>query len=80
MVKAFDHVTIVVRDVEAAKRFFALLGFKEIKSVVINMEHASFDQGLAQRLADRLGGACYALHELRADTLYQTVRQEMGNG
>ena len=36
MVKAFDHVTIVVREVEAAKRFFALLGFKEIKSVVIS--------------------------------------------
>jgi catechol 2,3-dioxygenase-like lactoylglutathione lyase family enzyme len=36
MVKAFDHVTIVVRDVDAAKRFFALLGFKEIKSVVIS--------------------------------------------
>jgi catechol 2,3-dioxygenase-like lactoylglutathione lyase family enzyme len=36
MVRKFDHVTIVVRDVEAAKRFFALLGFKEIKSVVIS--------------------------------------------
>lgn len=35
MIKNFDHVTIVVRDVEAAKRFFALLGFKEDKSVVI---------------------------------------------
>ena len=36
MVKNFDHVTIVVRDVAAAKRFFALLGFKETKSVVIS--------------------------------------------
>jgi catechol 2,3-dioxygenase-like lactoylglutathione lyase family enzyme len=36
MVKKFDHVTIVVLDVEAAKRFFALLGFKETKSVVIS--------------------------------------------
>ncbi|MGD0076930.1 MAG: VOC family protein [Candidatus Binataceae bacterium] len=36
MVRNFDHVTIVVRDVEAAKRFFALLGFKEVKSVVIS--------------------------------------------
>ena len=35
MVKHFDHVTIVVRDVEAAKQFFGLLGFKEDKSVVI---------------------------------------------
>src|SRR5215475_6692652 len=35
MIKNFDHVTIVVRDVEAAKRFFGLLGFQEEKSVVI---------------------------------------------
>src|SRR5262245_9677201 len=35
MIKHFDHVTIVVRDVEAAKRFFGLLGFREDKSVVI---------------------------------------------
>jgi catechol 2,3-dioxygenase-like lactoylglutathione lyase family enzyme len=36
MVKHFDHVTIVVRDVEAAKRFFGLLGFEEVKSVVVS--------------------------------------------
>jgi len=36
MIKHFDHVTIVVRDVEAAKQFFGLLGFKEDKSVVIS--------------------------------------------
>ncbi len=36
MVKNFDHVTIVVRDVDAAKRFFALLGFNETQSVVIS--------------------------------------------
>jgi catechol 2,3-dioxygenase-like lactoylglutathione lyase family enzyme len=35
MIKQFDHVTIVVRDIEAAKRFFSLLGFMEDKSVVI---------------------------------------------
>ena len=36
MVKNFDHVTIVVHDVEPAKRFFGLLGFKETQSVVIS--------------------------------------------
>ena len=36
MVKSFDHVTIVVRDIENAKRFFALLGFKETKTAVIS--------------------------------------------
>jgi catechol 2,3-dioxygenase-like lactoylglutathione lyase family enzyme len=36
MVKNFDHVTIVVRDLEAAKRFFGLLGFGHDRSVVIS--------------------------------------------
>lgn len=49
----------------------------EVKTVVVNMEHASFDQGLARKLAERLGGPCYALQELRADVLYRTVREEM---
>lgn len=35
MINHVDHVTIVVRDVEAAKEFFRLLGFTEDKSVVI---------------------------------------------
>ena len=35
MITHFDHVTIVVRDIEAAKQFFSLLGFIEDKSVVI---------------------------------------------
>jgi Mg-chelatase subunit ChlD len=52
----------------------------DIRSAVINMEHASFDQGLAQKLADNLGGPCYALQELRADMLYQAVREEMIGG
>ncbi len=34
----FDHVTVVVRDVQSAKRFFGLLGFREDKSVVISGE------------------------------------------
>ncbi len=36
MVKKIDHVTIVVSDVEAAKHFFALLGFKVTKGAVIS--------------------------------------------
>jgi catechol 2,3-dioxygenase-like lactoylglutathione lyase family enzyme len=36
MVKSFDHVTIVVHDIDAAKRFFGVLGFKETKAVVIS--------------------------------------------
>lgn len=49
----------------------------EIRSVVVNMEHAAFDQGLAQNLADHLQAPCYTLNELKAETLYQAVREEM---
>lgn len=35
MIRNFDHVTVCVRDVDAARRFFALLGFVEDKAVVI---------------------------------------------
>lgn len=49
----------------------------EIRSVVINMEHAAFDQGLAQGLAAHLDGPCYTLSELKAEALYQRVRAEM---
>jgi catechol 2,3-dioxygenase-like lactoylglutathione lyase family enzyme len=38
MVRNFDHLTIVVRDVERAKAFFGLLGFEEAVSVVISGE------------------------------------------
>jgi magnesium chelatase subunit D len=49
----------------------------DIRSVVINMEHAAFDQGLANSLAEHLNGPCYTLSELRAENLYQAVRAEM---
>lgn len=48
-----------------------------IHTVVINMEHAAFDQGLAQSLAEHLNGPCYTITDLRAESLYITVRQEM---
>ena len=48
-----------------------------IRSVVINMEHAAFDQGLAKQLADHLKAPCYTLSELKADNLLRTVRAEM---
>src|SRR5262245_6013833 len=46
MVTHFDHVTIVVRDVAAAKRFFGLLGFVEDKSVVIKGSQFSSYMGV----------------------------------
>jgi magnesium chelatase subunit D len=41
------------------------------------MEHAAFDQGLAQTLADNLDAPCYTITELKAENLYMAVRQEM---
>src|SRR5450432_236472 len=43
----FDHLTIVVRDVDRAKAFFALLGFKEAISVVIAGEPFARYMGVA---------------------------------
>ncbi len=49
----------------------------QIRSIVINMEHIAFDQGLAQQLADRMKAPCYTHAELKAEILYQTVRSEL---
>jgi Mg-chelatase subunit ChlD len=62
---------------EEAHRVADLIAEEEIRSVVINMEHAAFDQGLAQALAEHLQAPCYTLSELKAETLYQAVRDEM---
>ena len=64
---------------EESYRFADLIAHEEVRSVVINMEHAAFDQGLAQQLANHLKAPCYALSELKAENLYHTVRQEMTN-
>lgn len=50
---------------------------QHIRSVVVNMEHAAFDQGLAQQLADRMGAPCYTHGQLKAEILYRTVRDEL---
>lgn len=62
---------------EEANRIADQFKGDNIKTVTINMEHVAFDQGLSTKLAERMGGACYTLGQLRADILYQTVRQEM---
>ncbi len=49
----------------------------KMRSVVINMENAAFDQCLAQNLANHLKAPCYSIHDLKAESLYQTVRFEL---
>jgi magnesium chelatase subunit D len=62
---------------EEAHRAADVLREEHVRSVVINMEHVAFDQGLARGLADRLGSPCYTLRELKAESLYQTVKGEL---
>jgi Mg-chelatase subunit ChlD len=59
---------------EEAWRVADLIRQAGLRSVVLNMEHPSFDSGLAQRLATALGGAYRSLTDLRADSLVRTVR------
>jgi magnesium chelatase subunit ChlD-like protein len=65
---------------EESYRFAELIALEKVKSIVINMEHAAFDQGLAQTLADHLKAPCFALSELKAENLYHAVKQEMAGG
>jgi catechol 2,3-dioxygenase-like lactoylglutathione lyase family enzyme len=54
MIRHFDHVTVCVGDIDAAKRFFGLLGFEEDKSVVISGEPFASYMGLDQIEADHV--------------------------
>lgn len=58
---------------EEAHRIARMIEQADIRSVVINMEHVAFDQGLARVLAEKLEAPCHTLEDLRADTLYHTV-------
>ncbi len=62
---------------EEALRIAGMIDRSDLRTVVINTEHEAFDRGLAQNLADALGGPCYTLKQLRAEDLYHTVREEM---
>ncbi len=62
---------------DEAYRFAEAIHEDDVRAVVINMEHAAFDQGLAAQLAEHMGAPCYTLRELKAESLYQTVRGEL---
>jgi len=64
---------------EESARYADMIAYDKISSVVINMEHAAFDQGLAQVLADHLDAPCYTTTELKAENLYQAVRHAKQN-
>lgn len=54
MVRRFDHLTIAVRDLDRARRFFGLLGFKEAMSVVIAGEPFASYMGVPEIEADHV--------------------------
>ena len=54
MLRHFDHLTIVVRDLDRAKEFFAVLGFRETVSVVITGEPFSGYMGVPNIEADHV--------------------------
>ena len=64
---------------QEAGKIALMLHDSHLRTVVINMEHPAFDRGLAQELANALGGPCYTLPELKAEVLVQTVREELAS-
>ncbi|REG11605.1 VWA domain-containing protein [Pelolinea submarina] len=48
---------------------------RDVPSIVINMESATYDQGLANDLANHLNAPCLSITDLRAEHLYMAVRQ-----
>jgi magnesium chelatase subunit ChlD-like protein len=62
---------------DEAYHFAEIIAHEKIKAVVVNMEHAAFDQGLAAQLAEHLDAPCYSMVDLKAESLYHTVRKEM---
>ncbi|QRN82713.1 VWA domain-containing protein [Chloroflexota bacterium] len=65
---------------EESQKIAEQVAEESIRSVVINMEHAAFDQGLAETLANHLDAPCYTLEELRSETLYRAVQNEIYYG
>lgn len=63
-----------------AHRLAEKIAEMDLRCIVINMEHHAFDQGLAAQLADHLDAPCYTLADLKAESLYRTVRDELDAG
>jgi catechol 2,3-dioxygenase-like lactoylglutathione lyase family enzyme len=52
--EGFDHMTVVVEDLDAARRFFGLLGFTERIAVVVSGEEISRYMGIPDWEADHV--------------------------
>ncbi len=54
MHRGFDHVTIAVRDLDEARRFFGLLGFEETVATVVSGELMARYMGIPDWEADHV--------------------------
>jgi catechol 2,3-dioxygenase-like lactoylglutathione lyase family enzyme len=52
--EGFDHVTVVVSELDEAERFFELLGFEETQAVVVSGEEMSNYMGIPGWEADHV--------------------------
>jgi len=62
---------------EEAYTFADMIAKQKIHSVVINMEHVAFDQGLAKELSNHLDCPCYTITDLKAESLFVAVQKEI---
>lgn len=60
---------------EESHQIADMISKEDVPVVVINMESATYDQGLAQKLANHLDAPCLSISELKAEHLYMAVRQ-----
>jgi len=60
---------------EESHRIAEMIQKEEVPAVVINMESVTYDQGLAQELANHLDAPCLSITDLKAEHLYMAVRQ-----
>jgi magnesium chelatase subunit D len=64
-----------IPPLEESHQIADMIKKEDIPSVVINMESATYDQGLALELANHLGAPCLSISQLKAEHLYMAVRQ-----
>jgi len=62
---------------EEACRVAEQIGKRGIHCVVIDTEHDQFNRGLARQIAEAARGEYYHLAEIQAQTLVQTVREQL---
>lgn len=62
---------------EESYQIARMMAEEKIHSVVINLEQEGKSEGLAQTLAKQMDAVFYEIDELRAESLYQAVRNEI---